>query len=86
MSAVIGPDGTVRDRSGALYSAAILVDTVPLRSATTLATRVGAWPEYVLTALALVGVAGVVWRNRRSRSLSKDAPPAEEAQEEMVTT
>ncbi|MCW2658662.1 MAG: Apolipoprotein N-acyltransferase [Jatrophihabitans sp.] len=86
MSAVIGPDGTVRDRSGALYSAAILVDTVPVRSATTLATRVGAWPEYVLTALALVGVAGVVWRSRRSRSPSKDAPPAEEAQEEMVTT
>ena len=40
-SAVIGPDGSVRDESGALFRPAILVDPVPLSTARTLAVRVG---------------------------------------------
>lgn len=82
-SAVIGPDGVVRDRSGALFAPAILVDTVPVRSATTLATRVGDWPEYVLVALALLGVG---WRLRRSTSdqAPGDAAPSEQTDQEAM--
>ncbi|MBN9619045.1 MAG: apolipoprotein N-acyltransferase, partial [Actinobacteria bacterium] len=84
-SAVIGPDGGIRDESGPLYSSDILVDTVPLRTGLTLATRVGAWPEYLLSALAAAGVIGVVVTQRRGRrSTVEEPPPAESAAEEMV--
>ena len=43
--AVIGPDGVVRQRSGALFTPDILVATVPLRTSQTLATRAGAGPR-----------------------------------------
>jgi apolipoprotein N-acyltransferase len=87
-SAIIGPDGNIRDESGALFSSAILVDTVPVRSATTLATRIGAVPEYILAALAVLGVAAVVGLDRRRRT-STPAQGAESSdpqpeQEEMV--
>ena len=67
-SAVIGPDGGIIDSSGPLYRSAILVDAVPVRTATTLATRVGAVPEYVLTAVALGGLVFAFWRRRRERT------------------
>ena len=57
MSAVIGPDGTIRQHSGALYTPDIIVASVPLRTAITLATRLGARPEYVLCGLALAALA-----------------------------
>jgi len=84
-SAVIGPDGGIRLESGPLYHSQILVARVPLRSGTTLATRVGAWPEYVLAALAVAGAAATALRNRRGRTL----PPTEDESgapvpEEMV--
>jgi apolipoprotein N-acyltransferase len=82
-SAVIGPDGVVRDASGPLFAADILVDTVPLRTARTLATRVGAWPEYLLALLAIGGVVGVVTANRR-RKRDDVVPPVEPVREEMV--
>jgi apolipoprotein N-acyltransferase len=87
-SAIIGPDGNIRDESGALFSSAILVDTVPVRSATTLATRIGAVPEYILAALAVLGVAAVVGLDRRRRT-SMPAQGAESSDpqpehEEMV--
>ena len=65
-SAVIAPDGTVLDRTGELYTAGVLVDRVPLRTTTTLATRLGAGPEWVLAALgvAAVGVGAAVRRRR----------------------
>jgi apolipoprotein N-acyltransferase len=53
VSAVIAPDGHIMSRSGALYTADTLTVRVPLSSATTLATRLGAWPEYVLSAIAV---------------------------------
>ncbi len=56
-SAVIAPDGTVVDRTGALYTPGVLVDRVPLRTTTTLATRLGAGPEWVLAALGVAAVA-----------------------------
>ena len=67
-SAVIAPDGTVLDRTGALYTPGVLVDRVPLRTTTTLATRLGAGPEWVLAALGVAAVAvGAVRGRRRTR-------------------
>lgn len=56
-SAIIGPDGSVVARTGALFTPGLLVETVPLRTTTTLATRLGAGPEWVIAGL---GVAAVV--------------------------
>jgi apolipoprotein N-acyltransferase len=56
-SAVIGPDGGIRQESGALFTPDILVATVGLRTAQTPATRIGAIGEYVLCALALLAIA-----------------------------
>ena len=64
-SAVIAPDGTVLDRTGALYTPGVLVDRVPLRTTTTLATRLGAAPEWVLAALGVAAAATGVLRGRR---------------------
>ena len=85
-SAVIGPDGGIRDESGALYSSALLVDTIPLRTGKTLAVRVGAIPEYVLAALALAGVVAVVLLERRTRRShpKPDGEPVPETRQEMV--
>jgi apolipoprotein N-acyltransferase len=81
LSAVIGPDGRIRERSGKLYAPAILVQSVPLRTVRTPATRVGAIPEYVLAALALAALA---WSLRPARRSA--APPATPEPEEMVRT
>jgi apolipoprotein N-acyltransferase len=56
VSAVIAPDGTVQQHTR-LFTPAALVARVPLRSGTTLATRLGALPEWVLAALGIVGLA-----------------------------
>jgi apolipoprotein N-acyltransferase len=85
-SAVIGPDGTIRDESGPLFRADILLDTVPVRTADTLATRIGALPEYVLAVLAVAGMAVVVWHNRRNPAPGMNAPASGPVQEEMVIT
>jgi apolipoprotein N-acyltransferase len=81
VSAVIGPDGRIRERSGKLYAPAVLVARVPLRTAITPATRVGAIPEYVLAALALAALACSIWPARRSTDPSAAPEP-----EEMVRT
>jgi apolipoprotein N-acyltransferase len=83
-SAIIGPDGAVRDESGPLFSSAILVDTVPVRTATTLAVRVGAAPEYLLAALAALGAGAVVVADRRRRPAGPPAEATDLPAEEMV--
>ena len=57
VSAVIRPDGRVVSRTE-LFTAASLVERVPLRSAQTPATRLGTLPEAVLV---LVAAAGLGW-------------------------
>lgn len=47
-SAIIAPDGQLIEKSGT-WRRAILEARVPLISYTTLADRVGAWPEYAIT-------------------------------------
>ncbi|MDQ3760907.1 MAG: apolipoprotein N-acyltransferase [Actinomycetota bacterium] len=56
VSAVIAPDGTVEQHT-TLFTPDVLVARVPLRSGTTLATRLGPAPEWALVALGMLGVA-----------------------------
>jgi len=86
LSAIIGPDGSVRARSGQLYSSAILVESVPVRTGETLAVRLGAWPEYLLTLVALAGLVLVIVLDRRGRRTEPPAPAPEQPAEEMVST
>ena len=61
VSAVIAPDGRLLDRSR-VFTRDLLVERVPLRSAQTVATRLGALPEYLL---ALLGLGAAVAGARR---------------------
>jgi apolipoprotein N-acyltransferase len=66
-SAVIAPDGHILERSG-LWQQAELEARVPLLTYTTLADRLGAWPEWAIvgaTALALCLAAGQAAAGRR---------------------
>ena len=67
-SAIIGPDGRVQQESGALFTADLLVQNVALETSTTLATRAGAIPEWVLTALALLGACSGLFARFRGRT------------------
>jgi apolipoprotein N-acyltransferase len=70
ISAVVGPDGTVRQRSGALFTPDVIVAMVPLRTSQTLATKLGPIPEYVLSGLALVAAAVSVLSGPRGRMIT----------------
>ncbi|TFV62435.1 apolipoprotein N-acyltransferase [Geodermatophilus sp. DF01-2] len=68
ISAIIAPDGSLVAASG-LFEPAVFVADIAQRGSTTLAERVGAAPEWVLTALgagALLAVAGPALRRRRA--------------------
>ncbi|HEX3589084.1 MAG TPA: apolipoprotein N-acyltransferase [Pseudonocardiaceae bacterium] len=68
VSAIIQPDGRVTQQTG-LFTPGALVARVPLRSTTTLADRVGAWPEWAMVAGALLALAfGITGRVRRRRT------------------
>jgi apolipoprotein N-acyltransferase len=66
-SAVIDPDGSVVQESGALFTADVLSARVTPRTALTPAVRVGAVPEWLLALMAAGGCAGVVLAGRRRR-------------------
>ncbi len=86
-TAIIGPDGGVVRRSGALFKPAILSDRIAIdpRAARPLAMRLGALPEYLLAALAGLGTAGALVAARRRRSGSRAEPAdASPAADEMV--
>jgi apolipoprotein N-acyltransferase len=65
ISAIIAPDGSVV-RSSRLFEPAAFVERIAQRHSTTVATRLGAGPEWALTALALGAPAVAVLRSRRS--------------------
>jgi apolipoprotein N-acyltransferase len=75
VSAVIGPDGHVSDRSD-VFTPDVLVRAVDVREGTTLATRVGAGPEWAATAAALAALvaAGLARRRRPGRNGTTDRP------------
>jgi apolipoprotein N-acyltransferase len=66
VSATIAPDGTVT-QSTKQFTPDVLVERTPLLGTTTLATRLGAAPEWVLVALGFVGVGAGTTRRRRGR-------------------
>ncbi|MDX2967818.1 apolipoprotein N-acyltransferase [Kribbella solani] len=55
ISGVIRPDGTVEHKS-AEGTRDVYVADVPLKTGQTLATKLGGWPEWVLTGLGLIGL------------------------------
>ncbi|WP_447001793.1 apolipoprotein N-acyltransferase [Saccharothrix isguenensis] len=77
VSAIVQPDGSVTARTG-MFTPDALVATVPLRGEATLATRLGAWPEWVMTALGLLAVAFSVTMKRRSRPTPAEGVGEEE--------
>jgi apolipoprotein N-acyltransferase len=99
-SAIIDPDGQVVSESGPLFAPAILTGDIAPRTALTLAVRVGAWPEEILTLAAVGAFAFVLVQGRRRRRREatpeaghRDEQPAPDAdadsgedrrQEEMV--
>ncbi|MEO3854034.1 apolipoprotein N-acyltransferase [Acrocarpospora sp. B8E8] len=69
ISAYVSPDGTVQWRTAELVPDRTVV-TVPVRTANTLATRVGGWPELLLIlmgAAATMVATGAAWRQRANR-------------------
>ncbi|MGI9092575.1 MAG: apolipoprotein N-acyltransferase [Mycobacteriales bacterium] len=73
ISAVIGPDGTVRQRSG-IFTAATFDTSVSLQSGRTLADRLGAAPEWVLTAIGVGSLLLAVAIRRRSAAAEAGEP------------
>ncbi len=73
ISGVIAPDGTVVARSRKA-TREVFVERVPLRTAPTLATRLGRVPEWVMTFVGLAALA-VAWR-RRERTKAEPPAPA----------
>jgi apolipoprotein N-acyltransferase len=68
VSAIIQPDGHITQQTG-LFTPAALVATVPLRSTTTLADRLGAWPEWLLAACGLLALGfGIATKARARRN------------------
>ncbi|WP_434445261.1 apolipoprotein N-acyltransferase [Lentzea sp. E54] len=64
VSAIVEPDGSVTRKTG-LFTSDALVATLPLRSQTTLATWLGAWPERVIAAAGLVALVLGFTRRRK---------------------
>ncbi|HZS19661.1 MAG TPA: apolipoprotein N-acyltransferase [Pseudonocardiaceae bacterium] len=77
VSAVIAPDGSVEQETD-LFTPAALVARVPLRSGTTLATRLGPAPEWALATLGVAGVAAAQVMHGRPGSRSRRGAPARE--------
>ena len=75
VSAVIAPDGTVEQHTN-LFTPDALVARVPLRSGTTLATRLGPVPEWILVALGMGGVAAALVHSRASTADRRGRVPA----------
>lgn len=65
VSAVVAPDGRVMDRLGT-WRGGHLVERVPLASELTLSEWLGVWPEVLLGAPVLVGLALSLRRSRRT--------------------
>jgi apolipoprotein N-acyltransferase len=77
-SAVVAPDGSLRARTGDLFTPGLLVETVPLRTTTTLATRLGPGPEWVLVALGVGAVVVGLVRRRQDAERSGAGPSSQE--------
>jgi apolipoprotein N-acyltransferase len=81
ISGVIRPDGTVEHKS-AQFVPDVYVATVPVRDGHTLATTIGAWPQWILTGLGLLGIALALVKRRRTNDPQN--PPAAAPSREKV--
>ncbi|MDT0277051.1 apolipoprotein N-acyltransferase [Blastococcus goldschmidtiae] len=72
ISAIVAPDGTVV-RSSELFTPDVFVEEIAQRDSRSLASRLGAGPEWLLTALGLAAVA-VALRQRRTSGTVPGAP------------
>lgn len=77
VSAVIAPDGNVEQETN-LFTPAALVARVPLRSGTTLATRLGPAPEWALVTLGVAGVAASLVMHGRPGARNRRGAPVRE--------
>jgi apolipoprotein N-acyltransferase len=66
VSALVAPDGSVL-ASGGLFTREVLSGDLPLRTSTTLATRLGGWPEAALAAGGVLAVGLGLVGSRRQR-------------------
>ncbi|APU14995.1 MULTISPECIES: apolipoprotein N-acyltransferase [Actinoalloteichus] len=78
ISAVVSPSGTVVSSTD-LFTADALVAEIPLRSTTTLATRLGAGPEWILSALGVAAAGWVVIGGVRRRRLDRRSAVQDES-------
>ena len=65
VSAIIRPDGHVTARTGVFVPARLVAD-MPLRDGTTIADRLGAWPERLAALAGLLAVGAAWWPRRRA--------------------
>jgi apolipoprotein N-acyltransferase len=79
VSAIVMPDGSLAQTTGTWVQAE-LVARVPLRTYRTLASRIGDWPEYVLTLAALLALAWAVVRTVAARRVVVRRDAARRAQ------
>jgi apolipoprotein N-acyltransferase len=63
VSAMIAPNGKVLERT-TVFTPAYLDMRLPLRDPTTVADRVGPWPEWALTAVGIIAIVGACVRRR----------------------
>lgn len=82
ISAVIGPDGSVQQRTEELTPAELSA-TVPLRDGTTVADRVGAAPEWTLAVGGLLACGAAVFVGRRKKA-SVGTPAEQESLDQVV--
>jgi apolipoprotein N-acyltransferase len=73
VSAIIAPDGTLVAHTGT-WQRAVLESRVPLLSTTTLAIRLGGWPEFLITALTLAAFAWALSRRALAARHRRSAP------------
>src|ERR1700722_3031135 len=75
-SAIIAPGGQVIERSG-LWQQAELEARVPLLTSSTLASRLGAWPEWVIVGATALALGLAVARSAASRRGRRGLPQAD---------
>ncbi|GAB3583503.1 apolipoprotein N-acyltransferase [Calidifontibacter terrae] len=73
VSALITPDGALHNKSS-LFTRKVLAGELPVRQSLTIADRVGAWPEYLVDALAIVAL--VLSGRHRTRTNPATPSPA----------
>lgn len=86
-SAIIDPSGRITAESGPLFTADTLLQQVTLSDSVTLATRIGAAPEWVLAVLGLLALAVGLGRAApwRRRSRGDERPPADVEEADRAT-